>query len=42
VRILTSYLEKLPRNWRSIFLTLIYGLFAGGAAVAFEVGINEF
>ena len=36
----TSYLEKLPRNGRSVFLTLIYGLTGGLAAVVFEVGIN--
>jgi CIC family chloride channel protein len=39
---LTSYLEKLPRNGRSILLTLIYGLTGGLAAVIFEVGINFF
>jgi CIC family chloride channel protein len=39
---LTSYLEKLPRNGRSILLTLIYGLTGGLAAVIFEVGINYF
>ena len=39
---LTSYLEKLPRNGRAIFLTLIYGLTGGVAAVVFEVGINFF
>ncbi len=37
-----SYLEKLPRNGRSILLTLLYGLSAGLAAVLFEVGINFF
>jgi CIC family chloride channel protein len=37
-----SYLEKLPRNGRSILLTLIYGLTGGLSAVLFEVGINFF
>jgi CIC family chloride channel protein len=39
---MTSYLEKLPRNARSILLTLIYGLTGGLSAVIFEVGINFF
>ena len=38
-RFLTSAFEKVPRNARPIFLTTLYGVCGGVAAVAFEVGI---
>ncbi|HEX3799479.1 MAG TPA: chloride channel protein [Verrucomicrobiae bacterium] len=35
-----SYLRKLPQRTRSILSTSVYGLAAGGAAVAFQLSIN--
>jgi chloride channel protein, CIC family len=35
-----QYLRKLPQRTRAIMATCIYGLAAGGAAVAFQRGIN--
>ncbi|HEX4645301.1 MAG TPA: chloride channel protein, partial [Verrucomicrobiae bacterium] len=36
-----QYFRKLPQPTRTILATCIYGLAAGGAAVAFQVGINR-
>ncbi len=35
-----NYLRKLPQRTRSILSTSVYGLAAGGAAVAFQLSIN--
>lgn len=40
LRLIRSYLGKLPQRTRSIMATCVYGLAAGGAAVAFQLGIN--
>lgn len=42
MKLLVSYLNKLPENTRSLILTCIYGVSAGLAAVAFHVGIHFF
>ncbi len=41
-RFLSATFQKIPPRARPIFLTTVYGLCGGGAAVAFEVGIARF
>ncbi len=38
--LLARQLQKIPRQTRSILLTCIYGLVAGGAAVLFQLAMN--
>jgi CIC family chloride channel protein len=40
LEIVVRNLQKLPRKTRIVFQTCLYGLAAGGAAVAFQSGIN--
>src|SRR3954468_21139228 len=40
MEIVVRNLQKLPRKTRTVLLTCLYGLSAGGAAVAFQSGIN--
>ncbi len=37
---LTQYLQRLPRQSRAVLRTCLYGLAAGGATVAFQLGMN--
>src|SRR3954462_15426170 len=40
MEILVRQLQKLPRKSRTVLQTCLYGLGAGGAAVAIQLGIN--
>jgi CIC family chloride channel protein len=40
MKLLARYFQKLPKQSRVILQTCIYGLFAGLAAVVFQLGIN--
>lgn len=37
---LQSLVRRLPSRWRAVLTTCLYGLAAGGAAVAFQLGMN--
>ena len=37
---LQSLLRRLPTRWRSVLTTCVYGIAAGAAAVAFQLGMN--
>ncbi len=40
MQFLAQYLQRLPRQMRGVLQTCVYGLGAGGATVAFQLGIN--
>jgi len=40
MQLLVQYLQRLPRQWRPVLQTCLYGLAAGGATVAFQLGMN--
>ena len=42
MQFLIRFLQKLPRQPRAVWETCLYGLAAGGATVAFQLGINWF
>ena len=39
---LQSLVRRLPSRWRAVLTTCVYGLGAGAAAVAFQLGMNWF